>query len=112
MRIVTAATLLVVVLAAEKAAPMALEQLPASWTHRMTDGCQWKPRPWAITLHAEPKPEDTAQTRDERYRCQLRRGLKSRTRFVKTILGHFPTPEERAAWERVDGNDYALRPGR
>ncbi len=103
-------------LGAREAAPAVVLGAPLTWTHALNDQCTWVRRAWfsALPLGVRPHvrirlgdlPEEVS---DEVLACQMRRGLKSETPLVKTLLPRWPSRAEFTAMETTDEGSFHAR---
>lgn len=75
--------------------PAVVQSMPAAY--HMSATCTLQPRAWARSLGVVAHPNRDRLAPAE-ARCLYRRGQKSTTPFLKTVLRTWPSPAELTAW--------------
>lgn len=115
-RALAAAALVAGVLAVREAAPVVMEGAPLWWTHALNEQCTFDRRPWfealpmGVRTHVRLRlGELPSEVHDEVLACQVRRGLKSETPLVNTILRRWPSTAEFTAKRGNDEGPFHAR---
>ena len=76
--------------------------------YTMSPSCAWRLKSWAKVLGASERPATNQAIETAEWECHRRRGQKSRSPFINTILPRWPSASQRRTWEMTDEDRGAL----